>query len=708
MINYSGLHSLRTIIVFIFIAVISFFILGLTILSNKIAKNDLESIYLERAREYQKLAISQVEAYNTSTIKHRSDMIEERKNDMTESLEIVFDILEYYNDQVLSGKISLKEAQSDALKNIKSIRYDNSDGFIWVTDIAKPVPSMVMHPIATNLNGQVLDAPVFNCIKGSDENLYKTFLEICLKYGSGYIEHDSPRPSNGDLTPFGEISYARIYTPWNWMFATGLYVDDIYEEAERRIKAAVEELNSTIVKHGIGANGYTFIFDSDNKMIVHPKLEGSDISKLVAPDTGRTLDAEMRDAAENEKEALEYVWYNNSSEDQHLVKKAVYVKFYAPLKWYIGTSIDIDYINQQVFSFSKRLAVFFIFALILTVVFSLIVSSSITTPLKSLVDSITQTDSEGIPVGSIPDLQTYEIEKVASAMSKILVTIRDSRHRLLVYKEHLEELISYRTQELKSALEELHETQAQIVESEKMASLGSLVTGVANEITIPINQGVKAASNLNESAILFNKKFEENNLTFDDFDDFISIALINSDMMLALMRTAAEQIKSFKLVAVDQTNDVIRNIKLKEYIHDILVSIRSELKKYKHTIDIECDASLEVVIYPGALAQIIENLVMNSIIHGFENIEIGHIEIKVYKESDQIKIVFADNGTGMEAAELLHIFDAFYTSKKDQGRSGLGMNIVYNLVTTKLKGQIICKKNTPQGLLYEITFKDIA
>jgi signal transduction histidine kinase len=122
----------------------------------------------------------------------------------------------------------------------------------------------------------------------------------------------------------------------------------------------------------------------------------------------------------------------------------------------------------------------------------------------------------------------------------------------------------------------------------------------------------------------------------------------------------------------------------------------------KHTIKVDCDPELRVLSNPGAISQIITNLVMNSIVHGFEHVEKGHVGIDVHCEDSVLTIDVQDDGSGMPPDALKHLFDPFYTTKRGRGGSGLGANVVYNLVTTRLGGSIAVDSEPGKGLHYRI------
>jgi signal transduction histidine kinase len=166
---------------------------------------------------------------------------------------------------------------------------------------------------------------------------------------------------------------------------------------------------------------------------------------------------------------------------------------------------------------------------------------------------------------------------------------------------------------------------------------------------------------------------------------------------------AAELVRSFKQVAVDQSTDNIRPVKLDLYLKEILTTLSPRLKKTHHSIHTECCDS-EVNINAGALYQIITNLVINSLIHGFHGIENGNIFINISVKEGQIILDYVDDGVGMDDKGLNSLFEPFYTTKRGSGGTGLGAHIIYNLVTQALKGEVEANSEPNKGLQYKITF----
>ena len=175
----------------------------------------------------------------------------------------------------------------------------------------------------------------------------------------------------------------------------------------------------------------------------------------------------------------------------------------------------------------------------------------------------------------------------------------------------------------------------------------------------------------------------------------MSVFLQSSEIVLNNLERATQQIQSFKQISVDQSSDEVRDFNLNDYLHNIITSLKPRLKSLRHKIDIHCSPTLHIKSNPGVFYQIFSNLIMNSIIHGFDGIESGNILIEAQELNGELIITYEDNGKGMDSENLAKVFDPFFTTKRDNGGSGLGTHIIYNLVTQKLHGTI--KANCDNG-----------
>ena len=304
------------------------------------------------------------------------------------------------------------------------------------------------------------------------------------------------------------------------------------------------------------------------------------------------------------------------------------------------------------------------------------------------------------------------INVLLARMQEYVVKQQQSEQQHQELNSRLEEEVGQRTVALKEAnteliqtLEKLHQFQRQIVENEKMASLGDMVAGVAHEVNTPIGLGITASTMMLDRLVVLDQQFSDKTLKASSMKRFIEEGRENLNIIYRNLNRAADLISSFKQVAVDQSSEEARDINVKQLIEETLMSLRPRLKKVTHTIHIECNESLNVVSKAGPINQILINLIMNSLIHAFEGVENGQIDIIAALTDDKkLKIIYRDNGSGIPNSIKKRIFDPFVTTKRGQGGSGLGMHLVFNLVTQALDGNIKLESEPDKGVEFTLSF----
>ncbi len=259
-------------------------------------------------------------------------------------------------------------------------------------------------------------------------------------------------------------------------------------------------------------------------------------------------------------------------------------------------------------------------------------------------------------------------------------------------------------QELLNTLATLHQYQNQIVETEKMASLGQMVAGVAHEVNTPIGLGVTASTLLQDKLTDIERAFADKKLTSSQLGRFLSESKENLGIIYRNLERAASLISSFKQVAVDQSNDSQRDFNMAQLINEVLLSLRPNLKKTQHQVLIECPPELVIQSKPGPINQILINLIMNSLIHAFAKDDQGEMNIIVTLTGTHCQLRYRDNGVGVPEAIKKRIFDPFVTTRRGEGGSGLGLHLVYNLVTQALNGKISFDSTLGHGVDILIDF----
>lgn len=254
------------------------------------------------------------------------------------------------------------------------------------------------------------------------------------------------------------------------------------------------------------------------------------------------------------------------------------------------------------------------------------------------------------------------------------------------------------------SFEQLQLTQQQLITQEKMASLGALVAGVAHEINTPLGICVTATSHLQVEMELIQQAADNKTLQQSQFQRFLQHLKDGLKILQVNTTRAADLVQSFKQVSVDQSNVSLREFSLLGYMQDVLLTLKPQLHKAGCKMELQCPDDIVLYTDAGAIAQIITNLVMNALIHGLSQQPEPRIQISFLQEGRLVILKFSDNGIGVDPRALEHIFEPFYTTRRNNGGTGLGTHIVFNLVNGSLRGQIDVHSQPGQGLHYKITF----
>lgn len=313
------------------------------------------------------------------------------------------------------------------------------------------------------------------------------------------------------------------------------------------------------------------------------------------------------------------------------------------------------------------------------------------------------------------EFDIHLIEDIASitgiAIEKYQYTIKEEKYKkkLNEINQSLEQKVIERTSELENSNSKLEQTitnlkltQEKLIESEKMACLGGLVAGVAHEINTPVGIGLTGITHFLDMTKDIKKEYSSESLTKEEFENYLDTSEKLANQINTNLERTSHLVRSFKQVAVDQTNEEKRVFELESYLKEVIYSLGHVIKKTKLEVKIESTKRINIDSYPGAYSQIITNLIMNSIRHAYSKNEKGTILLELFENKDKIYIIYKDDGKGISEKNLSKIFDPFFTTNRKEGGTGLGLNIVYNIVTANLNGTITCDSKEGSGVEFRI------
>jgi signal transduction histidine kinase len=260
-----------------------------------------------------------------------------------------------------------------------------------------------------------------------------------------------------------------------------------------------------------------------------------------------------------------------------------------------------------------------------------------------------------------------------------------------------------RTRQLSASLEDLRTAQDGLIQTEKLAALGRLVAGVAHEINTPVGTSLTVASALIAKTRRFEADLAGGDLRRSMLTDYVAATREAATQIMGNLNSAVDLIQSFKQVAADRNASDRRRFDLAEVTEQVVRGLRSGLRSPNFTVKVECQPDLAMNSYAGPYGQVLTNLVLNSAVHAFPDGARGTVRIAAQAlGKDNVELLFSDDGCGMSADVRRQVFDPFFTTRRDQGSTGLGLHIVHNIVTNRLGGRIHLEARPGAGTKFRI------
>ena len=306
--------------------------------------------------------------------------------------------------------------------------------------------------------------------------------------------------------------------------------------------------------------------------------------------------------------------------------------------------------------------------------------------------------------------QTVNAAGTNAGLILIITDVTDRRRALKVEAmAKAKELAEDSRRRAEAALQELQATQRQLIQSEKMASLGTLVAGVAHEVNSPLSVALISATHLSDETERLIPLYQTNQLRKRDLAQYLDTGTEALQLLLNNLQRACHLVQSFKQVAHDQATDSRRHLPLKSWMNDIVFNLLPKIRQAGHRLTVTCPEDIEVDSYPGALAQILTNLIMNSIDHGYSPSQTGSLSLSVTRTGeDSVEFIYCDDGRGIAPEIQNRIFDPFFTTRRAAGNTGLGLHIIFNIITGQLGGAIHLESGPTRGARFVITLPRVA
>lgn len=614
------------------------------------------------------------------------------KNNIKDSVSQAFNFMQNYYDKY-KDTMSEDELKELITSTLRDVRFLNGRGYYFISEMQG----------VSAMHGKIKSLEKKNNVelnlKGA-KAVHDTILNLLSKKDRGFVEYYWVKSDNINDRASKKIAYVMYFKPFDWYIGGGDYIEDIEKHLQSDLLKIIGNIR-------FGKDGYIFIHDYNGRNILHAdkKVIGKNVKNL-QDENGLYFIQELTKIAKENKDGgyLEYIAHYRP-ETGKPASKIAFAKSFDDLQWVIGSGAYKDSIskilkqkedrlNDELFYVTSFLILIFIFIGLYVYFVAKKFRQDIDVSFKKFESFFARAAEENI-ILDVKEMEFIEFEILAVHTNELVNKIKE-------LNKNLEEKVELQTKELNDTSKKLENTELLMIENEKMAALGELVAGVSHEVNTPVGLSLTGITHFSTISKNLKNLYENGDLSEKEFEEFITTSNELADTITINLMRAADIIKSFKTVAVDQTSKQKREFNLKEYIDETLLSLRNKTKKMDINFVVNCDNMILINSNPGAISQIITNLVMNSMIHGFEESKKGKITIVAKVEDSSLHVEYSDDGKGISQENLPKIFEPFYTTKKSKGGSGLGLNIIQKIIVDELGGTISCKSTEGIGANFYI------
>ena len=573
----------------------------------------------------------------------------------------------YRNNQDKSPQ-KIKLLISDALRDI---RFNKGRGyfFIYQTDGLS-----VMHPILPHLQNTPLWD--FKDIKGS--YVIRDLSSIATSQGEGFLRWWWKKPAD-IKTEYEKIGYSKYFSPFNWFIGTGDYVVDYENELKKEILERISRVE-------YGNDGYIFVVNKAGVILSHVAQEHVGKNRLDLVDgNGVFITQEIIKAADNGEGYLTYIGSTKPNTGLP-AQKTSFIKGFKDWHWAIGSGAYLDDIENVILA--KK---------------------------QALNKKNHQELIQALAIGATISLLLFFISiafanNIKNRFQRYNSKVTEKTQQLNELNLSLEDKVIDRTQalaasnkELELALLNLKNTQEKLIASEKMASMVSLVTGVAHELNTPLGIMVTSISQIeNEIEKLF-IKIKSQKITRSELLRSEKTCRLGVELLNGSLNKSIRLINNFKSLSTYGEPEQAKKFSANKLIQTLSDSYQSVLKSHNTQLTLAFKDEVMVMSYKDVIIDVLTQLIENSLTHAFNDTDSPRITIQVSANNDQLIIDYFDNGLGLSYEAKDKMFDLFYTTKRNSNCTGLGMPIVYNQVTQKLQGSIKYTQPSQQGTGFTIT-----
>ena len=564
----------------------------------------------------------------------------------------------------------------------------------------------------------------WDVIDANNKYFIQDLAKIAKNKNEGFYTSDYKK-ENED-SPYEKVSYVKYFKPFNWIIGTSKYTKDYEEELKNMLLTKIQNIK-------YGKNSYIFVFDHKGLMLSHYRKSYIGTNRINIQDiNGFMIIQEGIKIAKKGEGYMTYIGTVQPSTKKP-AKKISYVKGFEDWNWVIGTGVylsDIEEVinakkmhleeknNKQIIKILIISAIAFIMLFLFSLYFTQKVRSRFQNYKQKVEEKTQELNNFNDDLELKVETRTKNLNYINSKLKQTIKNLSQTKKDLIkseVSEHEMEEKVtkqsknlSYVNKKLKNTVMSLTKTKKDLIQAEKMSILGELVGSITHEINSPLGVCITSSSHLEEETKRLISLYTEDKMSEDDFKTFMHTTQELSKILSLNLNNAKNLVTSFKNVAVDQATEDLREFDIKKYINEILLALKSKLKKTQIDIEVECEDNIILHSYPGYLSQIFTNLINNSILHGFKENEKGVIKIYIKNFSHNIELKYYDSGKGIPLEIRDKVFDQYFTTKKGSGGTGLGLYIINEIITDKLKGSIKINSKNKIGIEFIIDIPKIA
>lgn len=577
-----------------------------------------------------------------------------------------------YYDKYLSGELSEEEAKNKAWE-LMTFQKIGTSGYIYVLGsdgVLRYHPELI----------------------GSNLSDYD-FINKQIEFKDGYMEYNWKNPS--DIVEREKALYMVYFEPWDWIISVSSYKSEFRELID------VHDFEEEVLSTEFGKKGYSIIISGGGEFLIHPSYQGRNLIEE-GNEQGYVVDMVLK----QRNGVIRYDWKN--TEDNTLREKIAYIAEIKDYDWFVMSTSYFDEIYKPLDLLSSVYLVIILISIGVIFMVTIRISDSILYPLFKLKSDMNDV-KEGVFKGrtevksadEIGALREYfydfmdDLEEKKTLIEAEMIQKEDALKQLELMNKNLEKIVEQRT-------EELREAQGQLIQAEKYSAITKTVANIAHHINTPLGTCITLVSYLKNSVEGLMVKNEDGTLTRGNLVRFIKDALESLDIITESLDRSSRTIKSFKLLEMDYSRKSIEIFSVNELVEDCIKEYNEEYSNYGYNFELISESYVEMKTYKELMRVIIHHLIANSLRHGFIGRESGKMTVTIDELENEILYIHEDDGVGISEDDLPNIFEPFYSKKDKMDDVGLGLNTVYNSITSILGGSIVCESKLGEGTRFTI------